>query len=61
LSTNHTNPSIISQIEFAKKINLSRQRVNQFINEGRLAVTILSGRKFIILDEKAELIIKGHK
>ena len=49
---------IISQAQFAKQIKVSKQRVHQFIQENRLTTIDISGRRYILLDEKSKLIIE---
>jgi predicted DNA-binding protein (UPF0251 family) len=49
---------IVSQADFAKRINKSRARVSQMIIEGKLNVSEIIGRKAILLDQKAINLIK---
>ncbi len=46
---------LLSVIEAAEKLGVSRWRVNQFINEGRLPAKKV-GRSYIILESDLELI-----
>ncbi len=46
---------LLSVIEAAEKLGVSRWRVNQFINEGRLPAKKV-GRSYIILESDLELV-----
>lgn len=47
--------NLISVIEAAEKLGVSRWRVNQFINEGRLPATKI-GRSYVIKEKDLELV-----
>ena len=46
---------LLSVIEAAEKLGVSRWRVNQFINEGRLPAKKV-GRSYVILESDLELV-----
>lgn len=47
--------NLLSVIEAAEKLGVSRIRVNQFINEGRLPAQKI-GRSYVILESDLQLV-----
>jgi hypothetical protein len=50
---------LVSKMEFFKRYNINRVRIDKMVETGELKVERISGRDFIILTK--DLILKGQK